>query len=180
METELSILSKALGFAANKHKNQIRLDGKTPFINHPITVMQILSCDADIQDIETCVAAVLHDTIEDTDTSYDELVSCFGKSIADLVQEVTDDCALTYQERKSYQILHVTELSLKAKHIRLADKIANLRDLINSPPINWSYERRLRYCDWAEQVGMQIMDTHPILDTLFRKAVVDVRKTSEI
>jgi GTP diphosphokinase / guanosine-3',5'-bis(diphosphate) 3'-diphosphatase len=106
-------------------------------------------------------------TIEDTDTSVEELVGAFGGPVASLVQEVTDDKRLPKAERKLLQVEHAAHLSPKARSVKLADKIANLRDVADSPPVNWSLARRQEYFDWAKQVVDKIPDPPPDLLSLF-------------
>lgn len=159
---------RALAFASRKHSQQRRKDADaSPYINHPIALVSILAAEAGINDCDTLCAALLHDTIEDTDTSVEELVEAFGGPIASLVQEVTDDKRLTKAERKLRQVEHAAHLSPKARSVKLADKIANLRDVADSPPVNWPLARRQEYFDWAKQVVDQIPDPPPGLLSLF-------------
>jgi guanosine-3',5'-bis(diphosphate) 3'-pyrophosphohydrolase len=124
----------------------------SPYINHPIALVSILAVEAGIKDRDTLCAALLHDTIEDTDTTVEELVEAFGGSVVSLVQEVTDDKTLPKGDRKLRQVEHAAHLSPKARAVKLADKIANLRDVADSPPVKWSLSRRQEYFDWAKQV----------------------------
>ena len=166
---------RALAFASRKHSQQRRKDADaSPFINHPIALVSILAVEAGIIDCDTLNAALLHDTIEDTDTSVEELVEAFGGQLASLVQEVTDDKRLPKAERKLRQVEHAAHLSAKARSVKLADKIANLRDVADSPPVNWSLARRREYFDWAKQVVDQILDPPPYLLSLFM-AIYDRR-----
>jgi len=152
-ENGLKLLLKALAFAAAKHKDQRRKDVEaSPYINHPIALADILCNEGHVTDIEVICAALLHDTVEDTATSPEELEAEFGKTIRDIVVEVTDDKTLPKQERKRRQIDHAADLSDKAKLVKLADKIANLRDVANSPPPDWDLYRRREYFDWARDV----------------------------
>jgi guanosine-3',5'-bis(diphosphate) 3'-pyrophosphohydrolase len=159
---------RALAFASRKHSQQRRKDADaSPYINHPIALVSILAVEARINDSDTLCAALLHDTIEDTDTSVEELVEAFGSRVASLVQEVTDDKLLPKAERKLRQVEHAAHLSPKARLVKLADKIANLRDVADSPPANWPLPRRQTYFDWAKQVIDQIPDPPPTLLSLF-------------
>lgn len=159
---------RALAFASRKHSQQRRKDADaSPYINHPIALVSILAVEAGIHDSDTLCAALLHDTIEDTDTSVEELVEAFGSGVASLVQEVTDDKLLPKVERKLRQVEHAAHLSPKARLVKLADKIANLRDVADSPPANWPLARRQEYFDWAKQVIDQIPDPPPTLLSLF-------------
>jgi guanosine-3',5'-bis(diphosphate) 3'-pyrophosphohydrolase len=159
---------RALAFASRKHSQQRRKDADaSPYINHPIGLVSILAVEAGIYDRDTLCAALLHDTIEDTDTSFEELVEAFGGQVASLVQEVTDDKRLPKTERKLRQVEHAAHLSPKARSVKLADKIANLRDVADSPPVDWSLARRQEYFDWAKQVVDQIPEPPPDLLSLF-------------
>jgi guanosine-3',5'-bis(diphosphate) 3'-pyrophosphohydrolase len=146
-------LMEATQFAADKHRGQKRKDAQgTPYINHPIMVVNLLANIGAITDIEVLQAGMLHDTVEDTDTSPEEIEERFGYAVRSLVMEVTDDKSLEKQERKRRQVEKAPRLSPKAKVIKLADKIANLTDLVVSPPAHWSLERRQQYVDWSNRV----------------------------
>lgn len=171
-EAELQLLVKALTFAANKHRNQRRKNvDASPYINHPISLVNILCNEVHITDINVICSALLHDTVEDTETTADELTLEFGQAISDIVMEVTDDRTITArQKRKQLQIEHASQISDPAKLLKLADKISNLRDLANDPPATWSLERRREYFDWAKQVIDQLRGTHSELERLFDQA----------
>lgn len=143
----------ALKFAANKHRNQRRkgIDA-SPYINHPIDVVEVIACTGGIDDLATLQAAVLHDTIEDTQTTAEELEEVFGAEVRSLVEEVTDDKRLPKAERKRLQIEHAPHLSEKAKLIKIADKLCNVRDVVHYPPAHWSLERRQEYLRWTHAV----------------------------
>ena len=147
------LLLQAAYFAAHKHRNQRRKDEeKTPYINHPISVAKIISEIGKIEDPEVLAAALLHDTLEDTETTPEELVENFGDRVCRLVQEVTDDKDLDKPIRKQLQIEHAKELSEGASLIKLGDKISNVTDITKTPPTNWDSMRRLEYFEWAEKV----------------------------
>jgi len=167
---DIGIILKALEFAASKHSGQKRKDkDESPYINHPIALANLLSNEAGITDVDVLCAALLHDTIEDTETTYDELVDLFGKTIADIVQEVTDNKSLPPVVRKELQIEHAPHLSHQAKLVKLADKISNLRDIVSSPPVGWDAQRKHEYFDWAKQVVDQIRGAHAELERIFDK-----------
>tara|TARA_B100001964_G_C14219254_1_gene594425 strand:+ start:1036 stop:1626 length:591 start_codon:yes stop_codon:yes gene_type:complete len=148
-----TLLLKAMQFAEYKHRGQHRKDVKrTPYISHPISVALVLSEVGGIDDLEVLSAALLHDTVEDTDTTPEELEKEFGERIRKLVEEVTDNKDLPKVERKNRQIEHAASLSKKAVLIKLADKISNIKDVIYSPPSGWDKDRRKKYLDWAEAV----------------------------
>lgn len=150
--TSLKELSRALSFSALKHRDQRRLDvAASPYINHPIALLEILT-EAGVTDTATLAGALLHDTVEDTDTSLLEVEESFSAEISHLVAEVSDDKSLPKEERKFLQVFHAATLSPKAKLIKLADKIANLTDIAANPPISWTLTRKRKYFDWAKEV----------------------------
>ena len=153
MKGELALLLEALAFAAHKHRDQRRKDAEaSPYINHPIALADVLVNEGGVGDVEVICAALLHDTVEDTATTHEELVDAFGSRIARIVAEVTDDKALAKAERKRLQVEHAPRLSREAKLVKLADKICNLRDVAERPPAGWDVARRREYFDWAKQV----------------------------
>lgn len=167
-EGELKLLLKTLSFAAHKHKDQRRKDiDASPYINHPISLANILCNEGHITDIEVICGALLHDTVEDTDTTAEELEAEFGKEIRDIVMDVTDDKTLSKQERKRRQIEHAAHASDKAKLVKLADKITNLRDVAANPPPDWPLLRCQEYFDWAKKVIDQVRGVHPVLEGVF-------------
>ena len=150
--SDLNLLIKAMSFAAHKHKDQRRKDKEaSPYINHPIGLAEVLVNVGNVTDINTVCAALLHDTVEDTETTTEELTENFGAEISDIVMEVTDDQTLSKEERKQAQIDHAMHLSKQARAVKLADKICNLGDVSSSPP-DWPLERRQQYFDWARNV----------------------------
>lgn len=168
-------LLTALNFAACKHRDQRRKGADAPpYINHPIEVAEILARIGGIDDVAVLQAALLHDTIEDTQTSPEELEREFGSTVRSLVEEVTDDKALPKAERKRLQIEHAPHLSARAKLIKLADKISNVREVMYTPPKGWDQRRRAEYIDWAASVVAGCRGTNRSLeqhfDTLLRQA----------
>ncbi|KAJ6637201.1 Guanosine-3',5'-bis(diphosphate) 3'-pyrophosphohydrolase MESH1 [Pseudolycoriella hygida] len=168
------IIIKCTNFAAIKHKNQRRKDPeKTPYINHPIGVAYILVNEAKITDPEVIQAALLHDTVEDTDTTFNEIEHEFGVNVRNIVDEVTDDKTLPAAERKRLQIVHARDSSHQAKLVKLADKLYNLRDLQTCVPEGWTEERRQEYFKWAKQVVDNLRGTNDqleaSLDAIFQK-----------
>lgn len=161
----------ALAFAAHKHRGQRRKDkAASPYINHPIALANVLANEAGIDDERVLIAAILHDTIEDTETTEQEIVREFDQEIAGIVMEVTDDKALPKAERKRLQIEHAATLSRRAKLVKLADKICNLRDMASSPPTDWELERKREYFDWAKAVVDGLRGVHLALEHVFDDA----------
>ena len=159
---------KAVAFAAEKHRNQRRKDADaSPYINHPIALANVLANEGGVSDATVLCAAVLHDTIEDTETTENELTTTFGSHVSSVVLEVTDDKSLEKHVRKQRQIEHAPHISTEAKLVKLADKICNLRDILASPPANWSTERKQAYFDWASKVVAGVRGVHPNLEAVF-------------
>ena len=159
-------LMDALSFAAVKHQYQKRKDGKRPYINHVIRVSELLWKIGDIRDINILAAALLHDTVEDTDTTPEELTEKFGAEVCSIVLEVTDDKDLPKQMRKDLQIEHAPHLSREAGQIKLADKICNIEDILLYPP-DWSIERKRKYIVWARKVISRIRGANDRLEQHF-------------
>ena len=149
----LAALLRALHFAAEKHRDQRRKGAEaSPYINHPIEVTEILAGIGNVRDPVTLQAAALHDTLEDTETSPEELEGAFGSDVRRVVAEVTDDKSLPKLRRKELQIQHAPHLSERAKMIKIADKISNLRSIMRTPPVDWSLTRKAEYLEWTERV----------------------------
>jgi len=162
------VLLKAFRFSAGKHRNQRRKDSvKSPYINHPIEVAQLLWEVGGVRDISVLLAAILHDTIEDTNTVPDEIRDNFGDEVLSFVLEVTDNKSLPKTERKRLQIENALHKSVGAKLIKLADKSCNVRDLLALPPENWSLERRQEYLLWTEQVVAGLRGTNAALEEYY-------------
>jgi guanosine-3',5'-bis(diphosphate) 3'-pyrophosphohydrolase len=167
-EPELKLFLDALKFAAEKHRHQRRKDAAaSPYINHPIAVAETLVDIGHITDITTIVAALLHDTIEDTETTEAELEARFGTDICSVVCEVSDDKTLTALERKRLQVEHAASASTRARLVKLADKICNVNDVIDNPPAGWSDSRRRDYIQWAGDVVEAVRGTNTQLETHF-------------
>jgi guanosine-3',5'-bis(diphosphate) 3'-pyrophosphohydrolase len=168
MTTDLALILNAAAFAADRHRRQRRKDADaSPYINHPLALAAILADEAGVTDASVLAAALLHDTVEDTDTKPEELVARFGPAVAGIVAEVTDDKKLLKPERKRLQIVHAGTASRGAKLVKLADKIANLRDITTSPPADWDTARKAGYFDWAAKVIDRVRGVHPGLEALF-------------
>jgi len=167
-QQHLALIFKALAFAAKKHRDQRRKDpAASPYINHPIALAEILNCEVAVTDMEVICSALLHDTVEDTETTEEELEEVFGKRISQIVMEVTDDFNLPKAERKRLQIEHAAHISDQAKLVKLADKICNLRDVAECPPPGWSLQRKRDYFDWAKDVIDQLRGVNKELEVIF-------------
>lgn len=160
-------LIKAISFAAEKHKDQRRKDAEaSPYINHPISLANILANEGGVINIDVLCAAILHDTIEDTETTEQELIDSFGCDIASIVMEVSDDKSLPKEERKRLQIEHAPHSSYAAKLVKLADKISNLRDILESPPADWDVDRKRKYFEWSGEVCNGLRGTNVSLENI--------------
>ena len=164
----------ALRFAAHKHRDQRRKGADAvPYINHPVALAETLWRLGKVRDSAVLAAALLHDTIEDTETTEVELRRAFGPVVAGVVAEVTDNKSLDKAMRKQLQIEHAGSISRRAKLVKLADKISNLEDILASPPADWSLERRRAYFDWAKAVVGQLRGVNGVLarqfDRLYRQ-----------
>lgn len=166
--TDIQVILRATAFAARKHSEQRRKDAlASPYINHPIALAEILAEEGGVADPAVIAAALLHDTIEDTETSFQELKGEFGELVAEIVAEVTDTKWLSKRARKKLQVSKARRASAGAKLVKLADKIANLRDIVSSPPAKWSVERQREYFDWAKTVVDELRGTNPRLERRF-------------
>jgi len=175
-ENDVAVILRAVRFSADKHRLQ-RRKGKdaSPYINHPLEVADLLANAGDVQDVAVLVAAILHDTVEDTGTAFEELESAFGHEVRVLVEELTDDKNLPKPQRKLLQIEHARHISSRAKQIKIADKISNVRDVAHNPPRDWPMQRRREYVDWAEKVVAGCRGSNRALEKLFDDTAREAR-----
>lgn len=165
---DLALVITAAAFAAERHRHQRRKDAEaSPYINHPLALAAILVGEGHVEDAEVIAAALLHDTVEDTETTLEELNARFGPRVAGIVAEVTDDTSLPKAERKALQVARAAHKSPGAKQVKLADKIANLRDLAASPPHDWPLERRRAYVRWSAEVVAGLRGSNAALEAAF-------------
>lgn len=173
----LSKLLQAASFAAKKHKTQKRKGAdEEPYINHPLEVANLLANVGKVEDYDILIAAILHDTIEDTETTKEEITELFGANVSEMVSEVTDDKSLPKATRKQKQIEHAPHLSNGAKQIKLGDKISNIRDVTENPPDFWSDERRLEYIKWGEKVIAGVRGVNENLENHFDKLIETAKR----
>lgn len=166
--SDIGLFVAAVAFAAEKHRHQRRKDAHaSPYINHPIALANVLVDEGDVHDPVVLCAAILHDTIEDTETTAEELEREFGAHITSVVLEVTDDKNLEYKERKQQQVDHAPHLTQQAKLVKLADKICNVRDILGHPPSSWSLQRKQNYFDWSANVVAGLRGANPRLEVAF-------------
>lgn len=171
MSADILSLSRALMFAALKHSKQRRKGvSAEPYVNHVAEVALLVAEATGGRDVTAVLAALLHDTIEDTGTTREELEREFGGDVAAVVVEVTDDKSLPKQERKRLQVERAAHKSDRAKLVKIADKTSNLRSILASPPVGWDVSRRREYFDWALRVVAGCRGVSPLLETWFDEA----------
>ena len=177
MGNDLSKLLEAANFAAKKHHGQCRKGAvEQPYIVHPLEVAYLLRDIGKVKDTDVLIAAVLHDTIEDTETTREEIAQRFGERVATIVLEVTDDKSLPKQERKQRQVEHAPHLSESAKQLKMCDKISNISDIVSNPAIGWSYQRKLEYIEWGERVFEGLRGVNSELERHFDDLVRNARQ----
>jgi guanosine-3',5'-bis(diphosphate) 3'-pyrophosphohydrolase len=177
--SDTALILKVLEFAAERHRTQLRKGlGRTPYINHPIQVASLLANDAGESDRVLLAAAILHDVVEDTVSSVQERAELealiserFGNEILSLIIEVTDDKTLEKKQRKRLQVERALGISTRAKKLKIADKIMNVRDITNDPPVDWSMQRITDYFDWAENVVNRLRGVNITLEQLFDESL---------
>lgn len=178
---DLYRIIEAIEFSAQKHQFQTRKDpDSTPYIIHPIGVANNLLTIGNVRDPDIIIGALLHDTVEDTNTTFEEIEEKFGSRVTGFVSEVTDNKLLPQQSRKQLQIEHAPHKSAGAAQIKLADKLYNLIDLAQSPPPGWEKARVNAYFTW----GQAVVDNLPWVNKPLKKAIDEViqryRKDSSI
>jgi guanosine-3',5'-bis(diphosphate) 3'-pyrophosphohydrolase len=177
VEPQLDVILSATRFAVEKHRGQVRKDQRgSPYVTHPLTVAQLLWGVGEIRKTATLTAAILHDTLEDTPTTKEELRQGFGDQVLQIVLEVTDDKSLPKLERKRRQVQHAPELSDPARLIKFGDKLANCRDILESPPPDWDLARRRNYIQWAADVLHAIRGVNPPLESAFDEVLREAEK----
>ena len=178
--SSLEDLFNAAIFAARKHQGQVRKDRRaSPYVTHPLAVARTIYEIGGINDRDTLVAAILHDTLEDTQTTPDDIREIFGGDVVSIVLEVTDDKTQIKMERKRQQVIHAEHLSQAARVIKLADKLINCRDIINHPPDDWPLSRRRDYIQWAADVISRVRGTNPQLEDAFDRMLSDAEAKLE-
>jgi guanosine-3',5'-bis(diphosphate) 3'-pyrophosphohydrolase len=164
----LNKLLQAARFAAERHAGQLRKGAHAePYINHPLEVANLIANVGKIDEIDILMAGLLHDTIEDTDTTPSEIIECFGETACAYVLEVTDDKDLPKARRKELQIEHAPHMSRGAKIVKLADKISNCRDVLDNPAVDWDITRRREYIDWGVKVVSGLRGANECLEDQF-------------
>jgi (p)ppGpp synthase/HD superfamily hydrolase len=177
MDNDVVKLSQAADYAARRHSAQRRKGAAAePYINHLTEVATMLAEATDGRDLVLVMGGLLHDTLEDTDATYADLVERFGAEVADLVREVTDDKSLPKDARKRLQVETTPRKSARAKLLKIADKTSNLQSLVGSPPTGWTEERLRDYVVWAEQVVRACRGLNAKLEARFDAAHETARR----
>lgn len=170
-EGDIHIVLEAVGFAAEGHNGQLRENPeKTPYIIHPIRVTEHLMTIANVHERDILVAALLHDTVEDTKITFADIQKSFGTTAEGYVRELTDNMSLPQEERMKLQIETAPKKSLAAAQIKLADKYDNLKSLQSNPPATWDQKKIDEYFLSAKKVTSSL----PAANVPLKKAVDDV------
>lgn len=177
LDLDLSDIFRAASFAARKHAGQFRKDeNRSPYVTHPLAVARTLWEIGGVRDTLTLTAALLHDTVEDTDTNPAEVEDLFGTAVKNVVMEVTDDKSLPKMARKRLQVEHAPHLSMPAKTLKLGDKIVNCRDILHAPPADWTLQRRRDYIQWAADVIAGLRGANPALEAAFDRIAAEAEE----
>lgn len=168
---QIELLLKGIMFASTKHQGQFRKDEvKTPYILHPMGVARSLFKEGNVRDIDVLLAAFLHETLEDTDTTIQELETFFGSKVSNIVAELTNDPPLMTEENKERQIEHVSLMSPEARLVKLADRLYNIRDM-KTPPKTWDKDKILSYLEWDIKLKNALAGTNSELETALQKEI---------
>jgi (p)ppGpp synthase/HD superfamily hydrolase len=177
MSTDLVLMARAADYAARQHIAQRRKGEQAePYVNHLTEVAALLAEATDGDDVVLLMGGLLHDTLEDTDATYEDLEQRFGPEVAALVAEVTDDKSLPKEERKRLQIAKTPGKSRRAKLLKLADKTSNLRSLVASPPRGWTEARLRDYVVWAADVVRSCRGLNARLEVQFDAAYAEASR----
>lgn len=173
----------ACKYAAECHAEQRRKDKKsTPYINHPIEVAEFLTFHG-VTDPDMIIAALLHDVIEDTNGTSDQIKDMFGNNVLTMVLECSDDKSLDKVQRKRLQIEHAKNISDDAKLVKLSDKYSNIKGLLDNPPTTWTKEVIMGYMYWGMAVCRNLYFGHPTIDQalkdLFTKQGIDINMADD-
>ncbi|SKA30805.1 HD domain-containing protein [Consotaella salsifontis] len=169
MSAEARLVIEALQLACEVHSGQTRKNGVEPYVNH-LAEVAALCARHEPFDATTVIAALLHDTVEDTGVDEALLKERFGGEVASVVMEVTDPPGLAEDERRRRQVEHTARASWRAKLIKIADKTSNVAEVANQAPEGWSPERVLAYADWGRAVVDVCRGTDAALEAEFDRA----------
>ena len=178
MNVDLRRLTKALLFAAEAHRNQRRKGAaQEPYLNHLVEVLDLLVQATDGTDTDMLIAAILHDVVEDTSASYEDVAKNFGERVAEIVRENSDDMTLPKAERRRARIAGMPLKSREARLIKMADVISNLRAIAVSPPAGWPADRKFGYLEGCRQLIDAGRGTDAAIERTFDQTAADVERT---
>jgi hypothetical protein len=178
LNADLRRLTKALLFAAEAHRNQRRKGAaQEPYLNHLVEVLDLLVQATDGTDTDTLIAAILHDVVEDTSASYEDVAKNFGEGVAEIVRENSDDMSLSKAERRRARIAGMPLKSKEARLVKMADVISNLRAIAVSPPAGWAPERKIGYLEGCRQLIDAGRGTDAAIERIFDETAADVERT---
>ena len=178
MPTGICLVTEAAEFAARRHAGMARKGrGNEPYVNHLAEVANLLAVATSGADAELVAAGWLHDTIEDTDTTREELAEEFGARVAGIVVEVTDDMSLPKDRRRQKQIEDAPHKSPDAKLVKIADKISNVSARILPHSSEADRDELAGYVAWAEKVVAGCRGVNAMLDRTFDKTAELARST---
>src|SRR6201991_1940141 len=178
MLAPLRLVPEAAELAARRHNGMARKGrGSEPYINHLAEVANLLSAATEGADAELVAAGWLHDSIEDTETTREELAQKFSERVATLVVECTDDMSLPKAERRRLQVVNASHKSATAKLIKIADKVSNVRARILPDPTADERDDLVDYTNWAEQVVAGCRGGNAWLDAKFDETVAQARSS---
>ncbi len=172
------LIIKAADLAARAHANQRRKgEGDIPYVNHCTAVARLVATVSNNE--ATLAAALLHDTVEDSDATLEQIADEFGPDVAAIVDAVTDADDITdlpLAERKAKQAEKMRTAPDGAKLVKIADQTSNLTDIVNIPP-GWSVEKRTAYLEGATQVVAACRGASETLEQKFDEAAARMRAT---
>lgn len=171
----MSKLAQAIHYASGQHIGQLRKNAAAdPYIVHPFEVMNVLRM-CDVLDVDTLCGAILHDTVEDTGSTPEDIEKLFGTKVREIVMECSDDKSLDKVTRKKLQIEHSKNISREAKLVKLSDKYSNIKGLLTEPPATWSHDEIMGYVRWGFVVCQNLYGQNEKLDTLMKNIFCSFR-----
>jgi guanosine-3',5'-bis(diphosphate) 3'-pyrophosphohydrolase len=162
---------QALSLAANRHKGQYVPGTELPYLVHVFRVtMEVMNAGFFTPGFDTnfgITVAILHDSMEDTETSYEEIANIFGKRVADAVLALTKFDNLEKSEQMKDSISRIRELEKEIWAVKLADRITNL----DAPPLDWNEEKRKKYMDGANMILQQLGEGNEYLANRLKQKI---------